>query len=90
MLDHLIDCAARQNLSLREAGFRILEARAQLGIAEGNFFPQVQTATAGYQKSVNSGGQPPNLYGERSRHRHIYASAGRLNRGTFAGKDRSC
>ncbi len=58
VLDHLIDCAARQNLTLREAGFRILQARAQLAIAQGNFFPQAQTATAGYQKSVNSGANP--------------------------------
>jgi len=57
-LDRLIVCACRQNLTLREAGFRILEARAQLGIADGNFFPQVQTATAGYQKAVNSGANP--------------------------------
>jgi NodT family efflux transporter outer membrane factor (OMF) lipoprotein len=58
VLDGLIDRACRQNLTLREAGFRILEARAQLGISEGNFFPQTQTATAGYQKSVNSGANP--------------------------------
>jgi NodT family efflux transporter outer membrane factor (OMF) lipoprotein len=58
VLDRLIECAAGQNLTLREAGFRILEARAQLGIAEGNFFPQEQTATAGYQKTVNSGANP--------------------------------
>ncbi|MGO9109708.1 MAG: efflux transporter outer membrane subunit [Thermoguttaceae bacterium] len=58
VLNHLVDCAVRQNLTLREAGFRILEARAQLGIAKGNFFPQAQTANAGYQKSVNSGANP--------------------------------
>ena len=58
VLDRLIECAAGQNLTLREAGFRILEARAQLGIAEGNFFPQEQTATVGYQKTVNSGANP--------------------------------
>ena len=58
VLDHLIDCASRQNLTLREAGFRILEARAQLGITEGNLFPQAQTASGGYQKSVNSAGNP--------------------------------
>ncbi len=57
-LDRLINCTCRQNLTLREAGFRILEARAQLGISEGNFFPQMQTATANYQKQVNSGANP--------------------------------
>ena len=33
-----------QNLTLRVAGARILEARAQLGIAVGNLFPQSQSA----------------------------------------------
>ncbi|MCE5268393.1 MAG: efflux transporter outer membrane subunit [Planctomycetaceae bacterium] len=49
-LDHLILCAYRQNLTLREASFRILEARALLGIARGEIFPQTQTATGGYQR----------------------------------------
>jgi NodT family efflux transporter outer membrane factor (OMF) lipoprotein len=35
-----------------------LAARSQLGISEGNFFPQVQNGTATYQKSVNSGANP--------------------------------
>src|SRR6476660_4071440 len=39
-LDALICTAYHQNLTLREAGFRILQARAQLGIARGDFFPQ--------------------------------------------------
>jgi NodT family efflux transporter outer membrane factor (OMF) lipoprotein len=38
----LIDTAYRQNLTLREAGFRVLAARAQLGIAVGELFPQTQ------------------------------------------------
>ncbi len=37
-----------QNLDLRAAGTRILEARAQRGIAIGNLFPQQQTANASY------------------------------------------
>jgi NodT family efflux transporter outer membrane factor (OMF) lipoprotein len=43
-LDSLIQTAYQQNLTLREAGFRVLEARAQLGITVGNLFPQVQQA----------------------------------------------
>src|SRR5579862_1459601 len=39
VLDSLICEAYRQNLTLREAGFRVLEARAKLGIAVGDFFP---------------------------------------------------
>lgn len=45
VLDQLIQAAYRQNLSLREAGLRILEARAQLGIAVGDFYPQKQYLT---------------------------------------------
>ncbi|MEN6465306.1 MAG: TolC family protein, partial [Syntrophaceae bacterium] len=41
-LDKIIDLAYRQNLSLRIAGLRVLEARAQLGIAVGRLFPQTQ------------------------------------------------
>jgi NodT family efflux transporter outer membrane factor (OMF) lipoprotein len=45
VLNRLIDTAYRENLSLRIAGVRVLEARAQLGIAIGGFYPQVQQAT---------------------------------------------
>jgi outer membrane protein TolC len=48
-LDALIETAYRQNISLREAGARILEARAQRGIAVGEIFPQSQQAFANYQ-----------------------------------------
>ncbi len=44
VLDRLIDRAYRENLSLRIAGVRVLEARAQLGIAVGELFPQTQQA----------------------------------------------
>ena len=42
----LIDQAYRQNLDLRTAGVKVIEARAQLGIAIGEFFPQQQTLSA--------------------------------------------
>ena len=42
-LNTLIDMAFQQNLSLRIAGIRILEARAQLGIAIGDLYPQSQS-----------------------------------------------
>jgi NodT family efflux transporter outer membrane factor (OMF) lipoprotein len=51
-LNGLIVDAYQQNLTLREAGFRILAARAQLGIAFGNFFPQSQTMNGSYQRTV--------------------------------------
>src|SRR5690349_16085105 len=43
-LINLIDLAHRQNLSLQVAGLKILEARAQLGVAWGQIFPQFQVA----------------------------------------------
>jgi NodT family efflux transporter outer membrane factor (OMF) lipoprotein len=49
-LNTLIQSAYQQNLTLRVAGARILEARAQLGIAEGNLFPQSQSAFADYAR----------------------------------------
>ena len=45
VLDRLIRIAYEQNLSLVSAGTRVLQARAELGVAIGEFFPQVQHAT---------------------------------------------
>ncbi|MEM8944975.1 MAG: efflux transporter outer membrane subunit [Planctomycetota bacterium] len=42
LLEELILTAYQQNLSLRAAGLRVLEARAQRQIAAGNLFPQSQ------------------------------------------------
>jgi NodT family efflux transporter outer membrane factor (OMF) lipoprotein len=41
-LMRLIQLAYRQNLTLQTAGVRVLEARARLGIAIGEFYPQQQ------------------------------------------------
>jgi len=49
VLDRLIDRAYRENLSLRIAGVRVLEARAQLGIVVGEFYPQTQQAIGSLQ-----------------------------------------
>lgn len=48
VLDNLIEKAYEQNLSLQVAGIRIYEARAQLGIAVGNLYPQQQSASGGF------------------------------------------
>lgn len=48
VLESLVDQAYRQNLDLQIAGLRILEARAQLGIATGNLYPQQQSLGAGF------------------------------------------
>ncbi len=49
VLDRLIDRAYSGNLSLKAAGVRVLEARAQLGIAVGRFYPQAQQASGSLQ-----------------------------------------
>ncbi len=53
-LDSLICQAYHQNLTLREASFRILQARAQLGIAVGNLFPQTQNMAGSYTRNAIS------------------------------------
>ncbi len=49
VLDRLIDTAYRQNLPLRVAGVRVLEASAQLGIAVGLLYPQMQQGIGSLQ-----------------------------------------
>src|SRR5450432_466149 len=40
VLNDLVCDAYHQNLTLKEAGYRVLQSRAQLGIAIGEVFPQ--------------------------------------------------
>jgi NodT family efflux transporter outer membrane factor (OMF) lipoprotein len=54
VLNSLICFAYQQNLSLRVAGFRVLEARAQLLIDTGNLFPQTQTMNGDYTRNALS------------------------------------
>jgi len=54
VLDSLVGTAYRENLSLRSAGMRILEARAQRGIAVGELFPQLQDAFGSYTRTNQS------------------------------------
>jgi outer membrane protein TolC len=53
LLNQLIVNAYRQNLTLRQAGYRVLQARALRGIAVGNIFPQQQYARGSYNR-INS------------------------------------
>jgi len=46
VLTGLIDTAYRQNLTLQAAGVRVLQARAQLGVAIGEIYPQQQQVAA--------------------------------------------
>src|SRR5262245_53593280 len=45
-LTRLIEVAYQQNLTVQAAGVRVLEARARLGMAIGEFYPQQQQAGA--------------------------------------------
>jgi NodT family efflux transporter outer membrane factor (OMF) lipoprotein len=54
ILDTLICYAYQQNLTLRQAGWRVLEARAQRGIAIGELLPQNQNFNALYSRNANS------------------------------------
>lgn len=51
VLDQLIQTAYRQNLPLRIAGVRVLGARAQLGVAVGELYPQSQKAAGSVIKN---------------------------------------
>lgn len=46
VLDRLVEIAYNQNLGLVAAGTRVLQARAELGVAIGDFYPQSQQATS--------------------------------------------
>jgi NodT family efflux transporter outer membrane factor (OMF) lipoprotein len=48
-LDRIIERAYRDNLTLQSAGVRVLQARAELGIAAGEIFPQTQQALGSVQ-----------------------------------------
>ena len=58
VLDSIIDRSYKQNLPLQIAGIRILEARAQLGIAVGNSYPQLQQVRGGIGHVEISENQP--------------------------------
>jgi len=62
VLTRLVHEAYEQNLSLRVAGLRVIQARAARGIAAGEFFPQEQAIQADYSKvqiSDNDRNNPP-------------------------------
>jgi len=53
VLDRLVEIALEDNLTLRSAGLRILQAQQQLAIAVGNQYPQQQdlTGSAGVERA---------------------------------------
>ncbi|MGI9263334.1 MAG: TolC family protein, partial [Gammaproteobacteria bacterium] len=54
LLDQLIVTALADNLTLRSAGLRILQAREQLNIAIGNQYPQQQVVSGSAEKARNN------------------------------------
>jgi NodT family efflux transporter outer membrane factor (OMF) lipoprotein len=65
VLNDLVRTAYAQNVNLRVAGTRVLEARAQRAIAVGTLFPQKQTATGAFthtQASGNIANVPPQRF----------------------------
>ncbi len=54
ILNDLIQEAYQQNLTLREAGWRVMQARARRAIAAGNLFPQTQQGFGEYERILNS------------------------------------
>jgi len=59
VLDALIAKAHGQNLSLRAAGVRVLQAMAARGISVGQLFPQVQELNGDYTRAKASENGPP-------------------------------
>lgn len=61
VLDRLIVLADAHNSNLKIAGLRVMEARAQLGIAQSGRYPQLQQASADslYVDRNQSGGRNP-------------------------------
>ncbi len=70
VLDQLVSIADQNNYGLQVAGLRVLEARAQVGIAVGNRYPQVQRGRGGVtgirvsENSANTFGGGDLQYGQ--------------------------
>lgn len=56
VLNQLIEIAYNQNLTLLSAGTKVMQARAELGVAIGEFFPQAQTLSSAvsYDRASNA------------------------------------
>ncbi|MBL9002538.1 MAG: efflux transporter outer membrane subunit [Phycisphaerae bacterium] len=61
VLDAIVTEAVSQNLTLRTAGLRVIQARAARGIAVGQFFPQTQTIGAGLSNNQFSNNTPEGM-----------------------------
>jgi NodT family efflux transporter outer membrane factor (OMF) lipoprotein len=61
VLDQLVEASLEQNLSLRSAGLRVLQAQQQLAIAIGSQYPQ-QQALSGEAELFDVGGGSEQMY----------------------------
>ena len=75
-LDHLIELSYQQNLPLQISGLRIFEARAQLGIAVGQQYPQSQQLNGELTKVGLSENSPNFIKGEFTEDNYAQAGLG--------------
>ncbi len=72
VLNSLIQRAYKDNLTLKQAGYRVLQFQAQRAIAAGNLLPQTQQADASYtrnavsKETVNTSFVPTRFYDQFS------------------------
>ncbi|MCU7933184.1 MAG: efflux transporter outer membrane subunit [Candidatus Thiodiazotropha sp. (ex Codakia rugifera)] len=64
VLNKLVKLAYQQNLDLRTAGLRIFEARALLGVAFGNYYPQSSLSGSGVTSQQSEHASPSPLSGD--------------------------
>lgn len=97
-LNQLIQLAIEQNLPLKEAAMRVLQARAELGIAIGEFFPQLQELI-GSAERVKVSQNAPNTLGSDLQYWDLIFGFqiaweldfwGRFRRGIEAGQQNLC
>jgi NodT family efflux transporter outer membrane factor (OMF) lipoprotein len=63
VLDELIQLGYGNNLTLQEAGVRVLQARAELAASVGELYPQEQAINAAYTDSMQSEASPLHVPG---------------------------
>ena len=66
VLSRLVDAAYKQNLPLRAAGLRVIQAQARRAIAIGDLFPQEQALSGGYTRDERSTNAPFSPIGPRA------------------------
>jgi NodT family efflux transporter outer membrane factor (OMF) lipoprotein len=87
-LNYLIECAYRQNISLKEAYFRVVQARALKAIAVGTIFPQTQNAFGSYSRLGDGGAGFTDLWDTGFRLQWELDVWGRLRRAVAAADAR--